>query len=539
MWHQSAFLPLGRGGGDVAEHALARARAAIDAADSAEVGTPPRGRARSSGRRHAQPACAKSPSRLSAVADALGQQHCTATPVGQQHYTVTPVALIDSIRATQMELSALRDGNASWTATAKMLQQEPSFVTEPAVEALLGRQYSLQMQLDSTAAWFATPGLATMSVANTSLAASDGTQVTSTKELGTRADTGSRELGHAEPKSEPLGRAGRSQVAATSGVAPSGMSGTAALRRWQRWLSHLQYRVRARLLRSVVHSWRACAATQSARREGILKVVEQHRSLSVAAAKRQTLQRWHAAEEQQALRRRHRAAVVERRRCRASTRLAVVVVRSWRQTASRGVLQRRLSLLQAMHSAAEESGAAERSMRIAAEAELQKLRGQLAESQRELAVHLTTERGRSEALQERVQLLEAAAETFKERQEQGAMVLREALAARQDAVLEKSAALARAASSREAELARGAELKAAKRALLAATRTLEACEKHGLVRRAPSGAIEVCEIPVTTAPPEPSNCGKAPPNGRLPKAAHPVMGGVSAGDDYGRGTGLF
>ena len=508
----------------MAEHALARARAAIAAVDSAEVGTPPRGRARSSGRRHAQPAVPKSPSRLSAVADALGQQQCTATPA----------ALIDSIRATQMELSALRDGNASWTAAAKMLQQEPAFVTEPAVGALLGRQYSLQMQLDSTAVRFATPSPAAMG--NTLLAASGGTQVISSEvphQPGTLYGTGSRELGHAEPESEPLESAGRSQIAATTGVAPSGIDGTAALRRWQRWLNNLQHRVDARLLRSVVHSWRVCASAQSARREGILKAVEQQRSLSAAAAKRQTLQRWRAAEEQHALRRRHRASVVERRQCRACTRLVMAVVRSWRQAASHGVLQRRLSLLQAMDSAAEESGAAERSMRIAAEAELQQLRGQLVESQRELAVQLTAERERSGALQERVQLLEAAAETFKERQEQGAMVLREALAARQDAVLEKSAALARAASSREAELARGAELKAAKRALVAATRTLEACEKHGLVRRAPSGAIEVIEIPVTTAPPEPSSRGKPPPNGRLPMAARAVVDDGGSGDEYG------
>lgn len=524
MWNQRAS-PVGRSGGDVAEHALARARAAIAAVDSAEVGTPPRGRARSSGRRHGQPAVPKSPSRLSAVADALGQQQCTATPA----------ALIDSVRATQMELSALRDGNASWTAAAKMLQQEPAFVTEPAVGALLGRQYSLQMQLDSTAVRFATPGPAAIPVGNTLLAASGGTQVISTEvpQPGTLYGTGSRELGHAEPESEPLESAGRAQVAATTGVAPSGIDGTAALRRWQRWLSNLQHRVYARLLRSVVHSWRVCASAQSARREGILKAVEQQRSLSAAAAKRQTLQRWRAAEEQHALRRRHRASVVERRQCRACTRLVVAVVRSWRQAASHGVLQRRLSLLQAMDSAAGESGAAERSMRVAAEAELQQLRGQLAESQRELAVQLTAERERSGALQERVQLLEAAAETFKERQEQGAMVLREALAARQDAVLEKSAALARAASSREAELARGAELKAAKRALVAATRTLEACEKHGLVRRAPSGAIEVIEIPVTTAPPEPSSRGKPPPIGRLPKAARVVVDDGGSGDEYG------
>ena len=93
-------------------------------------------------------------------------------------------------------------------------------------------------------------------------------------------------------------------------------------------------------------------------------------------------------------------------------------------------------------------------------------------------------------------------------------------------------ARAGALGSREAELARGAELKAAKRALLVATRTLEACELHGLVRRAPGGAIEVCEIPVTTVAPEPSSRGREPPRGLLPKAARVVADDDGTEDEH-------
>ena len=589
-WHSVA--PRGRSDGDVAERALARARAAMAAVDSAEVGTPPPLLARA---RVREPVAA-SPSRLRAVVDAMGQQ---------QQRAARPVALIESIRAMQTELSALSDGNASWVATAHLLQQEPRLITQPVVGELLDRQLNLQMQLDSASLPHATPspvgpkptfhpghrssggsvffsriddtpqlqapGDETARVpprempkvpalANTSLTTTDGTQLASTEvsnPSGTGADIGKTMQAHPvaamaraeaeaevergpepepepEPELEPTGTYADSQIAGTDRVTPRAIGGTAALRWWQRWLSHLQRRIEARLLRTVVHAWRVCTATQSARREGILRAVEQQQSRTITAVKRQALQQWRAAEQEQALRHRHRASVAKRRQSQSYKRLLREAMRSWRQAASSGALHRQLSLFQAMHSAAEQSSAAERSLRVAAEAELQQLRGQLAESERELAVQLAPERERNEALRERVRLLAAAAETFEERQEHAAQLLREALAARQDAFLEKSAALARASSSREAELARAAELKAAKRALLVATRTLEACEAHGLVRRASSGAIEVCEIPVTTAAPEASSRGKAPPRGLLQKTAQ-ASSTVASDDRTGDG----
>ncbi len=519
-------VPGGRSDGGVAERALARARAAMAAVDSAEVGTPsPLVRARATGGKRGQPVAA-SPSRLSAVAEALGQQ---------QQRAPTPVALIDSIRATQMELSALSDGNASWAATAQLLQQEPAFVTQPAVGELLERQLSLQMRLDSAALQFVTPSpVGLRPTLQPGHRSSGGSAIFCRVDVAPEPEPELEpepepEL-EPEPERQPMGDAD-SPIVVTEGVAPRGLDGTAALRRWQRWLRHLQRRIEARLLRSVVHAWRVCTATHSARRGGILHAVEQQRSRSIAVVKRQALQQWRAAEQQQALRHRHGASVAKRRQFQARKRLLWGVVLSWRHAASSSAMHRQVSLFQAMQSAAEESSAAERSLRIVVEAELQQLGEQLAESQLELAQQLAPERERSEALRERVRLLEAASETFDERQEQAATLLREALAARQDAVLEKSAALARASSSREAELARAAELKSAKRALLVATRTLEACETHGLVRRAPGGAIEVCEIPVATAAPEPSSRGQAP-CGLLPKAAQAVADDDGSGDEH-------
>ena len=192
---------------------------------------------------------------------------------------------------------------------------------------------------------------------------------------------------------------------------------------------------------------------------------------------------------------------------RARARLADAVLQGWRRVASGASERRQLAMAQAMHTAAEEAGAVERGLRLVGEETVEQtehalvaLREQFGGSQQSLAAQLAPERERSAVLEERVRLLESTVEAGKEREAQAAKLLREVLAARQDTLLEKGAAVARAASIHEAAAGLEVELAAAKKSLAGLTKTLAACERNGLVRRTAKGTIEVCEIPVSSAP---------------------------------------
>ena len=508
-----------------AERALARARAALAAidGDSAEVGTPPPRAAayeydgpQRSGRGRL-PLAVASPRRLGSATYLRQQQQPPPPPPPQEE-----VDLVSSIRNAQLELSALSASNADWANAARQLLQQPALAHEPAVGQLLARQHELWAQLDPAlpplalsppAAGEAAPA-APAAPAQRTQAESSESQVPPAVLVSSSSQAAGRDRSKGAAPPAAAVQADRAVVCggedsvepgpapqATAGAdgAAGGADRTVLLRRWRRWLSHLQRRVETRLLRAAMYGWRLAAVSLSVRRQATLRVCEQHRARADDAAKREALRLWRSAEEHRAQWRNAQAAGVARLHRRRRAKWLGALVGGWRRLASRSVLQRQLALAQAMQSAAEEGSSVERSLRLAAEAELQALRGQLASSRRELDVHLAPERERSRGLRERVQALEAEVVAGAEREEEGQRLLREALAARQDAMLEMTAAVARAGSSREAELARQAELATSNRLLAAATKTLEACERNGLVRRTARGAIEVREIPVGAA----------------------------------------
>ena len=386
--------------------------------------------------------------------------------------------MVLAIRDAQLELSSLSSANADLWEMAHQLQMVPALAgAEPAVSALLARQQELQLRLgfahSPEAAWAQQVPPPPQAVA-------------APQPPPPMADTADGTVLPALPAANVGDR-------------------SAALGKWRRWLGHLERRVATRRLRAAVHGWRLVTVRKLARSQAIVQVVEQQRARSDAAAKSESLFRWRLAEGQGVVERRVRG--VARLESRARARLAGLVLQGWRRVASGASERRQLAMAQAMHIAAEEAGAVERGLRLAAEEtvertehELVAVREQVERSQQSLAVQLAPERERSVVLEERVRLLESAVEAGKDREAQAAKLLREVLAQRQDALLEKGAAVARAASMQEAAAGLGAELAAAKRSLVGLTQTLAACERNGLVRRTAKGTIEVCEIPVSSVP---------------------------------------
>ena len=201
---------------------------------------------------------------------------------------------MSSIRNAQLELSALSASNADWANAARQLLQQPALAHEPAVGQLLARQHELWAQLDPAlpplalsppAAGEAAPA-APAAPAQRRQAESSESQVLPDALVSSQSQLQADRSEGAPPPAAVV-QADRAvvcggedsvepgpapQAAAGADGAAGGADRTVLLRRWRRWLSHLQRRVETRLLRAAVYGWRLAAVSLSVRRQATLRV---------------------------------------------------------------------------------------------------------------------------------------------------------------------------------------------------------------------------------------------------------------------------